>query len=31
MATQYRFGLEAYERLFRGVKNVELLEGRSTR
>jgi Uma2 family endonuclease len=27
MATRYRFGLEAYERLFRGVKNVELLEG----
>jgi Uma2 family endonuclease len=27
MATRYRFGLEEYERLFRGVKNVELLEG----
>ncbi|WP_448568479.1 Uma2 family endonuclease [Thermus sp.] len=27
MATRYRFGLEAYERLFQGVKGVELLEG----
>jgi Uma2 family endonuclease len=26
MATRSRFGVEAYERLFRGVKNVELLE-----
>lgn len=27
MATRYWFGLEAYERLFQGVKGVELLEG----
>ncbi|MEZ0347152.1 MAG: Uma2 family endonuclease [Thermus sp.] len=27
MATRYRFGLEEYERLFRGVRNAELLEG----
>lgn len=27
MATRYRFGLEAYERLFRGVPHVELIRG----
>jgi len=27
MATRYRFGLEEYERLFRGVRDVELLAG----
>lgn len=31
MATEYRFRVEEFERLYEDVKNIELLEGESYR